>query len=73
MTNPVGKKFDGNAKMINFSRESGEGARISAGEAIFIWPDPRELSHLLRKRGAASKMNAARKQLRWYWKEGLMP
>ena len=36
VTDPVGKKFDGSAKVINFSRESGEGARINAGEAIFI-------------------------------------
>lgn len=36
VTDSVGEKFDGSAKVINFSRESGEGARISASEAIFI-------------------------------------
>jgi hypothetical protein len=31
VTDSVSEKFDGSAKVINFSREFGEGARISAG------------------------------------------
>ena len=36
VTDPVGKKFDGSAKVINFSREPGEGAGINVRGAILI-------------------------------------